>query len=221
MRQASAADINSTVFVVDDDEAMRDSIETLMRSANRPVRAFASAADYLEHATPEHRGCVVADVRMPGMNGLDLHAAMQDAGLALPVIFITGHGNIAMAVRAMREGAYDFVEKPFDDDVLLDRVDRAVQTDRDRFPRDTWERRVLSCYATLTAREREIFALIADGMLNKQIAADFDISQRTVETHRMRVMEKMQAESLAALVRMHLVVETQASGDDDATDDQA
>jgi FixJ family two-component response regulator len=195
------------VFVIDDDDGVRGSLKLLFKSVNLPVTAYASAQEFLPVYADDQPGCLVVDVRMPGMSGLELQQQLNLRGSMIPVIFITGHGDISMAVEAMQHGAFDFLPKPFRDQDLLDRVQRALE-------RDAVNRRSLGAtenlrerLESLTPREREVLALVTGGKPNKVVAADLGVSQRTVEIHRARVMEKMQADSLAHLVRMTLGID--------------
>lgn len=191
-----------TVYVVDDEPAIRHSLELLLRSVGLQAAVFASGTAFLDAYSPQLDGCLIVDVRMPGMSGLELQEALAARGAMLPVILITGHGDISMAVRAMKAGATDFIEKPFNEQVLLDAVHRALarrkQTDALGAGRAEIDARV----AALTPREREVFLLVAEGRPNKVVATRLGLSTRTVEVHRAKVMEKMQARSLADLVRM-------------------
>ena len=195
-------DANATVFVIDDDAAMRDSLKDLIRSVGLRVELFASAQDFLRSEHPDVPGCIVLDVRMPGLSGLDLQRRLADAGLAIPIVFISGHGDIPMTVRALKAGAVEFLTKPFRDQELLDAIQQAL--DRDCQARD--ERAAMEAlhrrFASLTPREREVMARVVAGLLNKQIAAELGTSENTVKTHRHQVMEKMGANSLPELVRM-------------------
>ena len=196
----------STVFLVDDDEAVRDSLTLLMKSVGLPSRAYASADDFLSEYDPDAPGCLVLDIRMPGMSGMELQQALIEKRAILPIIFITGHGDIPMAVEAMQRGAVDFIPKPFRDHELLDRIKQSLADDRDNrdalVEREEVEKRI----ATLTPREKEVMDLVVQGKANKVVAGDLGVSQRTVEIHRARVMEKMQVRSLAQLVRLALQV---------------
>ncbi len=192
-----------TVFVVDDEPAIRDSLAMLLRSVGLASRTFPSAPAFLEGFDAKAPGCVVADVRMPGMSGLELQEALRAQQARLPVIIITGHGDIAMAVRAMKAGAADFIEKPFNDQVLLDAVHRALAQSRaDAAPAGSNRPEIEARVATLTPREHEVMLLIVEGRPNKVVATRLGLSTRTVEVHRAKVMEKMGVRSLAELVRM-------------------
>jgi two-component system response regulator FixJ len=191
-----------TVIVIDDDEAVRSSLKLLLRSVKLPVMTYTSAQEFLPRYSPDQPGCLIVDVRMPGMSGLELQEQLNLRGAMIPVIFITGHGDISMAVEAMRHGAFDFLPKPFRDQDLLDRVQRALQKDAANRREIAQTGRIRELFETLTPREREVLELVTSGKPNKVMAADLGVSQRTVEIHRARVMEKMQANSLAQLVRM-------------------
>ncbi len=191
-----------TVFVIDDDEAVRTSLRLLLKSVGLPVETFASAQEFLDQYDEDRAGCLVLDIRMPGISGLELQQHLNDRNSIMPIVFITGHGDVPMAVEAMQAGAVDFIQKPFRDQDLIDRINRALDKDRDMRSelreRDEIRRRMLQ----LTPREREVLDLVTQGKANKVIAGDLNVSQRTVEIHRARVMEKMGAGSLAHLVRM-------------------
>jgi two-component system response regulator FixJ len=191
-----------TVIVIDDDEAVRGSLKLLLRSVKLPVAVYASALEFLPSYAIDQPGCLVVDVRMPGMSGLELQQQLNLRGAMIPVIFITGHGDISMAVEAMRQGAFDFLPKPFRDQELLDRVQRALEKDAANRRDMAQTERVRELLDTLTPREREVLELVTSGKPNKVMAAELGVSQRTVEIHRARVMEKMHANSLAQLVRM-------------------
>jgi two-component system response regulator FixJ len=195
-----------TVFVVDDDSAVRDALRFLMRSVGLTVEAFSSAAEFLDAYRDDRAGCLVLDIRMPGMTGLELQDKLIERRSILPIIFITGHGDVPMAVEAMQAGAMDFIQKPFRDQDLLDRIHQAI--DKDAKTRQSLGElaAIRMRLASLTPREREVMDLVVHGKANKVIAGDLDLSQRTVEIHRARVMEKMEASSLAHLVRMVLEV---------------
>lgn len=196
-----------TVFVVDDDEAVRTSLRLLLKSVGLQVETFASAQEFLDQFDPDRAGCLVLDIRMPGVSGLELQQQLNDRHSIMPIVFITGHGDVPMAVEAMQAGAVDFIQKPFRDQDLIDRINRALEKDKamrgELRERDEIRRRM----SQLTPREREVLELVTQGKANKVIAGDLNVSQRTVEIHRARVMEKMGAASLAHLVRM--VIEAQ------------
>jgi len=201
-----------TVFVVDDDEGVRNSLRFLLKTVGLATRVFPSASEFLDTYKPSQPGCLVLDVRMPGMSGLELQRQLNLRGAVIPVIFITGHGDIPMAVEAMQQGAFDFLQKPFRDQDFIDRIQRALERDaRNRVALDqhTGIRERLD---SLTSREREVLALMTRGKPNKIMAAELGVSQRTVEIHRARVMEKSGAASLAQLVRMMMDLEAERAG---------
>jgi two-component system response regulator FixJ len=192
----------TTVFVVDDDEAVRTSLKLLLRSVGLPVETAASAQEFLDRFDAERPGCLVLDIRMPGLSGLELQERLNAMHAMIPVVFITGHGDVPMAVEAMQHGAVDFIQKPFRDQDLLDRINQALEKDRDNRAGLRERDSIRAHIADLTPREKEVLDLVTAGKANKVIAGDLDVSQRTVEIHRARVMEKMGASSLAHLVRM-------------------
>lgn len=194
----------ATIFVVDDDPAIRFAMQALLESVDLQHRIFSSGNEFLERVSSESAGCVVLDIRMPGLGGLELQDEMKKQGYTLPIIFVTGHGDVPMAVDAMQKGAVDFIQKPFRDQELLDRIHIALETDEERRAAQQQHNVVAERIALLTNREREVFELVVTGKPNKLIAYELGVSQRTVEIHRARVMEKMEARSLADLVRMHL-----------------
>jgi FixJ family two-component response regulator len=197
----------ATVFVVDDDEGVRSSLGILLDSAGyRPV-SFGTAMDFLAQYDPARPGCVLLDMRMPGMTGMELVQELGRRGAFLPVIFITGHGDVPMAVEAMKWGAFDFLQKPFSPKDLLERIQRALAADTEARQMLSRTEEIRQRHATLTPREKEVMALIVAGHANKVIAMDLGLSERTVEIHRARVMEKMATRSVAHLVRMALELE--------------
>ncbi|MEA3274179.1 MAG: response regulator transcription factor [Pseudomonadota bacterium] len=202
-----------TVFIVDDDEEVRDAIGLLMDSIGLAAESFASAQAYLEAFDASRPGCLVLDVRMKGMSGLDLQQQLGGEPLHPPIIIITGHGDVPMAVRAVKGGAVDFIEKPFNDQVLLDAVHRALEQDAERRGQASRLADFQDRIERLTPREREILELVVAGKRNKVIAADLGISQSTVEAHRAKVMEKMEARSLSDLMRMMLLLNPQEPRD--------
>lgn len=195
-----------TVFVVDDDEAMRRSLKWLLESTGMRVQTFDSADAFLTAYAPDWAGCLLLDVRMPGMSGLELHAYLTRADYLLPVVIITGHGDVAMAVKAMQAGALDFIEKPFHDEDLLRSIRRALEADRQTRAHRSQHAAVLARLEELTPREHEVMDLVAAGKSNREIATALGVTAKTVEAHRAKVMDKMQATSLADLVRMALLV---------------
>jgi FixJ family two-component response regulator len=192
----------AVVFIIDDDPSMRAALEDLVRSVGLQVQAFASPLEFLESKRPGAPGCLVLDVRLPGMSGLTFQKELVKEGVTLPVIFITGHGDIPMSVRAMKAGAVEFLTKPFHDQELLDAIHAAIERDRDGRREMVILTELRKRYATLTERERHIMRLVVAGRANKQIAAELNLSEMTVKVHRGQVMRKMKAGSLPELVRM-------------------
>ena len=192
----------AVVFVIDDDEAVRQALRSLIRSVGLVVETFASAREFLTSRRPDAPSCLVLDVRLPGVSGLDLQRELSDAGISIPIIFITGHGDIPMSVRAMKAGAVEFLTKPFRDQDLLDAIAQAIERDREARARQAEMADLRGRYESLTPREREVMGLVVAGLLNKQVAAELGISEITIKLHRHQVMEKMMADTLADLVRM-------------------
>ena len=195
-------ELEQTVFVVDDDPAVGDAIRLLLRSVGIPAQVFPSAMEYLDAYDPERAGCLVLDVRMPGMSGLELQQRLSVMGSILPIIFVTAHGDVPMAVTAVRTGAMDFIEKPFRDQELLDKIQEALEHDRRQRVQQQDLTTIRERLSSLTPREREVLELVVSGKPNKNIARSLGISQRTVEIHRARVMEKMNVRSVSMLVQM-------------------
>ncbi len=193
---------NPTVFVVDDDQAIRNSLKWLIETIGMRVETFASAEEFIRSYYPGRSGCLLLDIRMPGMNGLELQAHFNQQNIRLPIIIITGHGDVPMSVRAMKAGAVDFIEKPFNDELLLESIRSALEIDSEQRLLQTERSEIATRLEQLTPREHEVMSMVTDGKANKEIAAALGVSAKTVEAHRARVMEKMQASSLAALVKM-------------------
>mgnify|MGYP001548023883 CR=1 FL=1 len=198
----------TTVFIIDDDEEVRSAMVLLMESVGLNATSYISATEFLKEFDPKIPGCIVTDVRMPGMSGLDMQKKLNEIGAHPQIIIITGHGDIPMAVDAMREGALDFIEKPFNDQRLLDSVHRAIEKDAAERGIAMRLAEIQERVASLTRREKEVMELITQGKRNKIIADELCVSQSTVEAHRAKVMEKMQADSLSELMRMVLSLET-------------
>jgi FixJ family two-component response regulator len=190
------------IFVVDDDPSVRRALKRLISSAGFQVETFASAQDFLQSSRHDGPACLVLDVRLPGVSGLDLQEQLTAAGLNMPIVFITGHGDIPMSVRAMKAGAVDFLPKPFNDQDLLGAIHLALEKDKKTRREQAEVAEIQRRVDTLTPREREVFALVVTGLLNKQVAARLGTSEKTIKVHRARVMEKMHSESLAELVRL-------------------
>lgn len=200
-RHAPPASLSPTVVIVDDEAAVRESLDSLLRSVGLRTLLFASPAELLQASVPEGPGCLVLDVRMPGTSGLDFQDQLSKNGIDLPIVFMTGHGDIPMSVRAMKAGAVDFLSKPFRDQDMLDAVSAAIERDTLRRSQAASLDAVRSKYETLTAREREVLALVVSGLMNKQVAGELGLSEITVKIHRGNVMRKMGVRSLADLVR--------------------
>ncbi|MGM0569472.1 response regulator FixJ [Marinobacter sp.] len=199
-------DIQQTVYVVEDDEAVRDSLELLLKSDGKQVKTYPSATDFLGDYSEDMAGCIVLDIRMPGMDGMELQKKLNARHSLLPIIFVTGHGDVPLAVDAMKEGAVDFIQKPYREEALLEKIESALERDREQRKTLSERQEIVRKIKTLTPRETEIMERMIAGQANKVIAIELDISQRTVEIHRSRVMHKMGTHSLAHLVRMVLSV---------------
>ena len=190
------------VFVVDDDESMRVALSYLFQSMNFPVKVFTSAAELLKSKLPDVVSCLVLDIRLPGVSGLEFQDVLAKAGIRIPIVFITGHGDIPMSVRAMKAGAVDFLTKPFRDQDMLDAVTRALDLDRKRREGEVAASGLRTRFELLTPRQKEVLTLVTSGLMNKQIAGQLAVSEITVKIHRGQVMKKMEADSLAELVKM-------------------
>jgi len=199
---SNRAEEQAVVFVVDDDEDLRDGLSNLLRTVGLQVKGFASATDFLKSKLPDAPSCLVLDVRLPGMSGLDFQSELTKKNIGIPIVFMTAHGDIPMTVRAMKGGAVEFLPKPFHDQSMLDAVHSALEKDRQRRKGIGDTSQLRSRFDSLTSREQEILAYVASGLLNKQIAAEVELSEITVKVHRASVMRKMGARSLADLVRM-------------------
>ena len=200
----NALEPRQLVYVIDDDEAVRDSMGMLLESADLAYRCFASADDFIAEHDSSQRGCLVLDIRMPGMNGIELQQKLESIDSSLPIVFITGHGDVAMAVEAMRQGALDFLRKPVDEEAFLERIAYALDQESGDWHQKLDREQARQRIASLTEREREVFHLVAEGVANKAVAVNLGISERTVEVHRSQVMKKLEARTLAQLVRIHL-----------------
>ena len=200
-------DKQETVFVVDDDEGIREGLGLLLETVGQPYESYSSAIEFLDAYDASKGGCLVLDIRMPRMSGLELQEKLNEQGSLLPIIFITGHGDIQMAVEAMRRGALDFIRKPFREQDLLDRINEAMAFDAGKRKNMAEQQQLLDKVAALSEREREVFHRVAAGEMNKVIAQDLGISVRTVEVHRSRVMEKLGVRTLAQLVRIKIEAE--------------
>ena len=201
------AALDPKVYIVDDDEAVRESLALLLDSMDQNCQSFNSAVDFLDAYSVDMNGCLVLDIRMPGMNGLELQKQLNVQGCILPIIFVTGHGDVPMAVEAMQHGAVDFIQKPYREQDLLDKINMALVLDETNREALEHRHKIIDKLASLTPREKQVMEMMVDGKANKVIAIDLGISQRTVEIHRSRVMEKMATNSLAHLVKMVVAVE--------------
>ena len=198
--------LQKTIFIVDDDKKVRDALLWLFTSVQLPVETFDSASQFIDKYKSNRPGCLIIDVRMPGMSGLELLELLKLNKCHLPIIVITGHGDIPMAVRAMKAGAVDFICKPFNDQYLLDQIQKTLN--QNHSADDTQQNELISaCFATLTSREKDILVRITDGQLNKQIAYELNIAQSTVETTRSKIMKKMQAKTMAQLIKNYVMLE--------------
>ena len=197
-------DPQQLIYVIDDDEAVRDSMGMLLESADLPYRCFASADRFFAEHDGSQRGCLVLDIRMPGMTGIELQQKLTQMGSSLPIIFITGHGDVPMAVEAMRRGALDFLRKPVNEENFLERITYALDQESGHWHQKLDRDQAQQCIESLTEREHEVFLLVAEGLANKLVASELGISERTVEVHRAQVMKKLAARTLAQLVRIHL-----------------
>jgi FixJ family two-component response regulator len=204
----SSADVVPIVFVVDDDPAIRVALDSLLRSVGMRVHAFASGAEFLQHPFEDVPSCLILDVRLQGENGLDFQVRLTEMKMPLPIVFVSGHGDIAMSVKAMKAGALDFLVKPYREQDLLDAVTQALLKDATRREEDKTSGQLQARYQTLTAREQEVMALAVTGLMNKQIAAEIGLSEITVKIHRGNAMKKMQARTFADLVKMSQALET-------------
>ncbi len=199
---AETKEAKPIVFIVDDDDAVRESLEFLMKSIDQPAESFASAQEFLDAYDQDKPGCLLLDIRMPGMSGLELQEKLDEMHAVIPVIFITGHGDVPMAVNAIKAGAADFIQKPFRDQELIDRIKEVLEDDAENRADRLEKSEVIKRMETLTERENEVMEQVVAGKANKVVAIDLNVSQRTVEIHRANVMEKMKAKSLAQLVRL-------------------
>ena len=195
---------NPTVFIVDDDDAVRNSVEALLSSIDIQNRAFNNVQSFLDSYTPDQPGCLVLDVRLPQFSGLELQEYLQRQNIQIPIIFLSGHSTVSMAVRTLKAGAIDFIKKPFDDQILLDSIQRALELDRRKRADEVWRQNVLRYLGQLSRREEEVLRLLIQGKANKVIAHEMGLSTKTIETHRAHIMRKLGVNSLAGLVWMAL-----------------
>ena len=202
MKEAKKKDSLPVVLVIDDDESVRVALTNLFRSMHFDVLVFGSAPELMASKLPDAASCLVLDIRLPGVNGLEFQGELAKAGIHLPIVFMTGHGDIPMSVKAMKAGAIDFLTKPFRDQDMLDAVTRALQNDRERRDGEETKAKLRRLFESLTPREREVMTLVTKGLMNKQIAGELSVSEITIKIHRGQVMRKMGARSLADLVRM-------------------
>lgn len=195
-----------TVHVVDDDPAIRSSLKWLIESVNLTVRTYGSAQEFLDAYQPDEPGCLVLDVRMPGLSGLDLQEMLKERGIQIPVIILTGYGDVPMAVRAMKNGAVDFLEKPVSDQVLLDHIQQALAQDVENHRRQAEQEEVRERFARLTPREKEVMDLVVEGLSSREIAETLGVSFKTIEAHRSKIMKKTEAKSVSHLIRMTMLL---------------
>jgi len=206
MNKPAEKEVHPTIYVVDDDDGMRRALDTLLSTVGYKTAVFSRPSEFLAQFKPEAHSCLVLDIRMPEMSGLEVQQQLNRRGSMLPVIFITGHGDVPMAVQAMKEGAFEFIQKPFRDQDLLDRINHALKQDADNRTNAARRSEVQHRLESLTPREKQVMNFIVDGSANKVIAIDLGLSERTVEIHRAKVMEKMGARSVAHLVKLHLTL---------------
>jgi FixJ family two-component response regulator len=206
MNKPADKDVQPTIYVVDDDDGMRRALDTLLSTVGYKTAVFSRPSEFLSQFKPEAHSCLVLDIRMPEMSGLEVQQQLNRRGSMLPVIFITGHGDVPMAVQAMKEGAFEFIQKPFRDQDLLDRINHALKQDADNRTNAARRTEVQHRLESLTPREQQVMNFIVDGSANKVIAIDLGLSERTVEIHRAKVMEKMGARSVAHLVKLHMTL---------------
>ncbi len=199
-------DVKPTVFVVDDDHAVRQSLELLIRSVGLRAETYASAQEFLDALDPARPGCLVLDIRMPGMSGLELQRYLRERNIGLPIIMVTGHGDVPVAVRALKNGAVDFIEKPFSKQLLLERIRDSLDQDGRLRQEQARQAGIQNRLKSLTPRERSVMELVVSGKSNKEVAAELGVSKKTVEVHRAHIMQKMEAESLAELVEQAVTV---------------
>jgi two-component system response regulator FixJ len=209
MNKSAEKEVQPTIYVVDDDDGMRRALDTLLSTVGYKTAVFSRPGEFLSQFKSETHGCLVLDIRMPEMSGLEVQQELNSMGATLPVIFITGHGDVPMAVQAMKEGAFEFIQKPFRDQELLDRINHALKQDAEYRNNAARRSEVQHRLESLTAREKQVMDFIVDGNANKVIAIDLGLSERTVEIHRAKVMEKMGARSVAHLVKLHMTLNEQ------------